>query len=90
MIYIIVAQAVILCILLLLHQREVAHWREIVWNMSVREATERASLLDRIQHPEIRQVESSEPIVHEQPKDLAEMAWVGQEVPEFVKVGDES
>jgi hypothetical protein len=51
---------------------------------------ERASLLDRIQHPEVRQVSPSEPMLHERPKDFAEMAWVGQEVPEFVKVGDES
>jgi hypothetical protein len=49
---------------------------------------ERAKLLDRIQHPEIRQVMPGEPVEYETPKDEAEMAWVGQEVPEFVQVGD--
>jgi hypothetical protein len=52
-------------------------------------ATERASLLDRIQHPGTRQVQQAEPVLHETPKDLAEMAHVGQEVPEFVQVGSD-
>jgi hypothetical protein len=50
---------------------------------------ERRSLLDRIQFPEARQVERGEPVEHELPKDPAEMAFVGQEVPEFINVGSE-
>ena len=48
---------------------------------------ERAKLLDRIQHPEVRQVVPSEIVIHEPPGDPAEMAFVGREVPEFVSVG---
>ena len=50
-------------------------------------ATERQSLLDRIQFPEIRQITPSEPVIHEPPKDEAELAQVGQIVPEFIQVG---
>ncbi len=49
---------------------------------------ERASLLDRIQHPEVRQVQPGEIVEHEPPKDEAELAHVGQIVPEFVRVGE--
>lgn len=50
---------------------------------------ERASLLDRIQHPEVRQVRpASESVEYEIPKDEAELAQVGQVVPEFVNVGE--
>ena len=51
-------------------------------------ARERKSLLDRIQHPERVQVEASPPVIHEPPQDLAELAMVGREVPEFIKVGE--
>ncbi len=50
-------------------------------------ATERRSLLDRIQHPERRQVE---PVVREPvepPRDAAEMSLIGQIVPDGVQVG---
>ncbi len=50
---------------------------------------ERAKLLDRIQHPEVRQVEPGPLIEHEPPKDEAELAYVGQIVPEFIQVGGE-
>lgn len=49
---------------------------------------ERRSLLERIQHPELRQLdipEGYEP--PEIPADAAELAFVGQEVPEFIHVG---
>ena len=47
------------------------------------------SLLDRIQHPEIRQVQPfpSEPV--DPPKDAAEMAFLGEQVPEGYEVGHE-
>jgi hypothetical protein len=57
-------------------------------NTLTREAArERAKLLDRIQHPELRQVEPGERTEYEPPKDTAELAYVGQEVPEFIQVG---
>ena len=47
-----------------------------------------ASLLDRIQHPEVRQVEPiySEPV--EPPKDAAELAMIGHIVPTGYDVGE--
>jgi hypothetical protein len=50
---------------------------------------ERKELLDRIQHPEVRQIKPvhSEPI--EPPKDAAELAMVGMEVPNGYDVGGE-
>jgi hypothetical protein len=53
-------------------------------------AEERAKLLDRIQFPETRQVAPSEPVFHEPPKDEAELAHIGQVVPDFVQVGGDS
>ena len=46
-------------------------------------------LLDRIQHPEVRQVQPlpSEPV--DPPKDAAEMAFLGEQVPEGYEVGHE-
>jgi hypothetical protein len=52
-------------------------------------ARERASLLERIQRPEIRQVEATYSPPPEIPQDAAELSWVGLEVPEFVNVGGE-
>ena len=50
-------------------------------------AKERSSLLDRIQFPQTKQVEPGEYIEHEPPKDEAELAHIGQIVPDFVQVG---
>ena len=51
-------------------------------------AKERRSLLDRIQHPEKVQVlPDPDYIPPEPPKDAAELAWIGQVVPDFVNVG---
>lgn len=64
--------------------------RRFLANVIADHASERAKLLDRIQHPEVRQVEPyREAIVHEPPGDPSEMAFIGQEVPEFVNVGTE-
>jgi hypothetical protein len=49
---------------------------------------ERKELLDRIQHPETRVVSSMPAVEYEAPKDAAELAQVGQEVPYGVQVGD--
>lgn len=70
-------------LLLLFREREARRERE-AWE------SERAKLLDRIQHPEVRQVEADiEYEEHVPPKDSAELAQVGQIVPEFVQVGGE-
>lgn len=47
------------------------------------------ALLDRIQHPEVRQVQPGEPVEHTPPADAAELAMVGLEVPDFVHVGNQ-
>jgi len=57
-------------------------------NVEARHTLERAKLLDRIQFPEVRQVGPSEPVEYETPKDEAELAQVGQIVPDFVQVGE--
>ncbi len=70
-------------LVLFAREREIRRERE-AWE------TERQSLLDRIQHPAIRHTATVEDWEHEEPpKDLAELAQVGQVVPEFVNVGGE-
>ncbi len=49
---------------------------------------ELAKMADRIQHPEVRQIEPGLQVEHEPPKDEAELAHIGQIVPEFVRVGE--
>lgn len=83
----IVALAIFSCIVfLLLVQRE----RENVRNLDRERAweRERKSLLDRIQHPERLQIDAlpHEPV--QPPRDAAELAYVGHEVPSFVDVGE--
>lgn len=48
---------------------------------------ERKSLLDRIQHPERIQVEPGAQVEFEPSKDEAELAYIGQVVPDGVQVG---
>jgi hypothetical protein len=59
----------------------------IILRSSERASEERAELLDRIQHPEVRRVDPGPKVVHEPPRDMGELAMVGQIVPEHVKVG---
>jgi hypothetical protein len=58
------------------HEQERAGW-----------AAERRQLLERIQRPEYRPVEPGPKVAHDPPSDAQELAYVGQEVPEFVNVG---
>ncbi len=68
-------------VVLFAREREIRRERE-AWE------TERQNLLDRIQHPAIRHTATVEDWEHEEPpRDLAELAQVGQVVPEFVDVG---
>jgi len=81
--------AVVIVALLVLREHENNAWGEIVTKLLQSAADERASLLDRIQHPERVQVQGTpdgyEP--PEPPPDAAELAYIGQEVPDFVSVG---
>jgi hypothetical protein len=52
-----------------------------------RAESERASLLDRIQHPERVQVQPVEREAVEPPRDSAELAYIGQIVPDGIQVG---
>ncbi len=52
-----------------------------------RAGEERRALADRIQHPERIQVQPGENPDPYIPRDAAEMAYIGQLVPEFVHVG---
>ncbi len=67
-------------LLLLFREREARRERE-AWEQ------ERRSLLDRIQHPEVHQIEPGEIVEHEPPRDASELAFVGMEIPEFIDVG---
>ena len=51
-------------------------------------AQERRELLNRIARPEILQFPPTADTTPPEPTDAAEMQWVGLEVPDFVKVGD--
>ena len=64
-------------------------WMRLLEREREKHREEVASLLDRIQHPEIRQVEpvQSEPV--EPPKDAAELAMIGSIVPNGYDVGGE-
>lgn len=53
----------------------------------IRAEEERRSLLDRIQHPERPQVQPVEREPVEPPRDSAELAYIGQIVPDGIQVG---
>jgi hypothetical protein len=99
MVYFAVALVVLVALLVLaLYRQQIS--AAIAANMAEREwrderavilaeaALERRSLMDRIQHPAYHQ--PTEPIVYDPPtppKDLAELGFVGREVPDFYRVG---
>jgi len=85
-------------LVLALYRQQISHaiatalsereWRDERAVLLAEAAMERRSLMDRIQHPTYHQ--PTEPIVYEPPtppKDLAELGFVGTEVPEFYRVG---
>ena len=63
-------------------------WMELLESERAAHRAEIKDLLNRIQHPERLPVEPAERIEHDPPKDLAELAHVGQEVPTGIYVGD--
>lgn len=83
--------ATILLLILALYRQNGGHQRHVD-RLLERFDQSQAVLLDRIQHPQIIQ----NPVVRDAweapvpPKDAAEMAMIGQIVPEFVHVGDDS
>ena len=88
MVYIAAALLALVALLALALYRQPASFLNQIAAERAEWARERASLLDRVQHPEIRQIE---PVAHapvDPPRDPAELAHIGQIVPEFVHVGD--
>lgn len=81
MIYLACALAAIIVIQYILNARERSH-------LIATYNHELAKLMDRIQHPEVRQVEPGPDIQYEPPRDEAELAQVGLVVPDFVHVGE--
>lgn len=83
MLFLSIGLAAIVALLVLLRERDARQLERLL------EATarERRSLLDRIQHPQRVQVAPVEREPVEPPRDGAEMAYVGQIVPEGVQVG---
>jgi hypothetical protein len=83
MTYVAVALAAFVILLVLLRERDA----RLLERLLVATAAERSSLLDRIQHPERAQVTPVEREPIDPPRDSAELAFVGQIVPEGVQVG---
>jgi hypothetical protein len=77
---------VALALLIAFILQHVLHFRQ-VGAMLADFSHERQKLLDRIQFPEVRQVEAIHSEPAEIPKDAAEMSFVGGEVPAGVDVG---
>jgi hypothetical protein len=63
-----------------------AHARQMT-QLEDAHAQERAKLLDRIQFPQVRQVDAGEVVERDPPTDAGELAQVGQIVPDYVNVG---
>ena len=79
--------AVIVLLVIALYRQQIGHLNQI--GLLLQKADiERSSLLDRIQFPAVRQVEAVPQAVYEPPRDAAELAMVGMEVPDFTHVGE--
>jgi hypothetical protein len=83
MLYVTLALLGIVILLTVLRERDARQFERLL----AATAAERRSLLDRIQHPERAQVAPVEREPIEPPRDSAELAYVGQIVPEGVHVG---
>lgn len=83
----VLALAVIVVGLLVLRERERRAYLHAIMGQDAAARSERASLLDRIQHPERTQVERVDMVPMSPPKDFDELGQVGQLVPEFMHVG---
>lgn len=79
--------SIVLCVIIGVLIAERLLDRHFLQKVLIAHAKERNELCERIQHPEIRQPVILAPISHDQSTDMAEMANVGEIVPEFVNVG---
>lgn len=85
--------AIVVLLILALYRQQVSHLNHLVLMQTKEERerkearVERNALLDRIQHPTVRQVEARPVDPPPIPVDAAELAQIGQQVPEFVHVG---
>lgn len=70
--------------------KEREQWMTLVQKERSEHRAEIKELLNRIQHPERLPVEPAEQIIHDPPKDLAELAHIGQEVPTGIYVGEDN
>lgn len=61
-----------------MRHRERQEWMGLLERERAEHRVEIAKLLDRIQHPEVRQVEPGEVVQYDLPTDDAELAQVGQ------------
>lgn len=82
------ALAVVVVLVVALYRQQVSHLNHLTLLWTKTEA-ERRALLDRIQHPGVRQIDREPVAPVEPPRDAAEFAHIGQVVPEFVHVGTE-
>lgn len=81
--------ATVVLLVLALYRQQQSQNAQIALILSKAEL-ERRHLLDRIQHPQVRQVDPQDFPPLEPPRDAGELAQVGQIVPEFVHVGNEA
>jgi len=92
--------ALVALLALMLYRQQLSHmvavrvsareWRDERERILEAAHAERASLLDRIQHPEYVQPAAVAYADADPPTDALELQYVGEEVPSFVHVGDQN
>ena len=92
--------ALVALLALMLYRQQLSHmvavrvsareWRDERERILEAAQAERASLLDRIQHPEYVQPAAVRYADPDPPTDALELQYVGEEVPSFVHVGDQN
>ncbi len=81
--------ALVILLVAVLVRQQTDHTNRVE-NILARSDDTMRSLLDRIQHPTIRQVQAAPHGVYEAPRDAAEMAQVGMIVPDGISVGSDN
>lgn len=69
-------------------RREREQWMNLLAEEREAHRKERQELLNRIAHPERVIVDAQEPVVVEPPRDAAELAFIGREVPDGHSLGE--
>lgn len=73
-----------------MRQRERDKWMELLADEREAHRKERQELLNRLAKPDIRVSDApTEPRVAIPPKDMAELQFIGREVPDGISVGSE-